>query len=346
MSKVIVVGDTFVSADTMKESVASMGIPEPLKIVSLEWQAEDSQEEFQRNLKLIEQKGPEAVDLPAGIVEEISDAEYLFVHLAPISHALLARAKNLKLIGTCRGGVEHIDLVAAREKNIPVVHVIRNAKPVADYTIGLIYTVTRNIALSHAAVMRGEWPKNYPNDPYRTTLSDQVVGLVGLGHIGKMVAQRLNSLGVKVIAYDPFVDQEKVLRSGLDVAFVSIEELFAQADIISLHMRVTQETEGLVNERLLALMKPGAYLINTARSGLLVKEAFVEVLRERKIAGAAIDVVWEEPIHPDDPLLGLDNLVLTSHIAGDTVDAIPNSPFLLAKTVHEYLKTGESEFVI
>lgn len=346
MSKVIVVGDTFVSAKTLNEAVASMGISDPVEIVTLEWRAEDSQEEFQRNLKLIEQKGPEAVDLPAGIMEEISDSEYLFVHLAPISRKLLETAKNLKLIGTCRGGVEHIDVAAARERNIPIIHVIRNAEPVADYTIGLIYTVTRNIALSHAAVMQGEWSKNYPNDPYRTTLSDQVVGLVGLGHIGKMVAQRLNSLGVKVIVYDPFIDQEKVLRSGLDVSFVSIEELFAQADIISLHMRVTQETEWLVNERLLALMKPSAYLINTARSGLLVKEAFFKVLRERKIAGAAIDVVWDEPIHPDDPLLELDNLVITSHIAGDTVDAIPNSPFLLAKTVHEYLKTGESEFTV
>lgn len=346
MSKVIVVGDTFVSAKTLNEAVASMGIPEPVEIVILEWRAEDSQEEFQRNLKVIEKDGPEAIAIPVGIMEEIRDADYLFVHLAPVPRRLIEQAKNLKLIGTCRGGVEHIDVAAAREKKIPIIHVIRNAEPVADYTIGLIYTVTRNIALSHAAVMQGDWKKSYPNDAYRTTLSDQIVGLVGLGHIGKIVAKQLMGLGVKVIAYDPFIDQEKVLRSGLDVSFVSIEELFAQADIISLHMRVTQETEWLVNERLLALMKPSAYLINTARSGLLVKEAFFKVLRERKIAGAAIDVVWNEPIHPDDPLLELDNLVITSHIAGDTVNAIPNSPFLLAKTVHEYLKTGESEFTV
>lgn len=346
MSKVIVVGDTFVSAETLNEAVASMGIPEPVEIVTLEWRAEDSQEEFQRNLKVIEKDGPEAVAIPVGIMEEIRDADYLFVHLAPVPRKLIEQAKNLKLIGTCRGGVEHIDLAAAREKKIPIIHVIRNAEPVADYTIGLIYTVTRNIALSHAAVMQGDWKKSYPNDAYRTTLSDQIVGLVGLGHIGKIVAQRLMGLGVKVIAYDPFVDQEKLLSSGLEVEVVSLEELFSKSDIVSLHMRVTSETEKLVDEELLALMKPSAYLINTARPGLLVKEAFINVLQERQIAGAAIDVVWEEPLQLDDPLLKLDNLVITSHIAGDTVDAIPKSPFLLAKKVHEYLKKGESEFLL
>ena len=136
------------------------------------------------------------------------------------------------------------------------------------------------------------------------------------------------------------------MSSGLEVEVVSLEELFSKSDIVSLHMRVTSETEKLVDEELLALMKPSAYLINTARPGLLVKEAFINVLKERQIAGAAIDVVWEEPLQLDDLLLKLDNLVITSHIAGDTVDAIPNSPFLLAKKVHEYLKKGESEFLL
>lgn len=346
MSKVVVVGDAFVAVDTLKRAAESMGLPEPLEIVMLEWHGEDSPEEFQRNLKLIEEHGPESVELPEGIMKEIADVEYLFVHLAPVTRQMLERAEKLKLIGTCRGGVEHIAVDSAREKDIPVIHIIRNAEPVADYTIGLIYTVTRNIALSHAAVMQGKWPKKFPNDAYRTTLSEQTVGLVGLGHIGKMVAQRLISLGVNVIAYDPFIDQKKVLASGLELRFVSLEELFTEADIVSLHMRVTPETEKLVDEKLLALMKPNAYLINTARPGILDKKAFIDVLKKRKIAGAAIDVVWQEPMHSDDPLLDLDNLVITSHIAGDTVDAIPNSPFLLARKVREYVKTGESEFII
>lgn len=346
MSKVVIVGDTFVSVETLKEAVMKMGLPEPLTICSFEWRAEDSPKEFQRNLKLIEDLGPEAVEAPAGISCELADADYLFVHLAPVNRQMLSEAKQLKLIGTCRGGVEHIDVELAKEQDIPIIHVIRNAEPVADYTMGLIYAVTRNIALSHSSVMNGVWQKQFPNDPYRTTLSDQIVGLVGMGHIGKMVAQRLNALGVRVLAYDPFADQERILSSGIAVTFVSLEELFKTADIISLHMRVTAETENLIDEQLLNLMKPSSYLINTARAGILVKDDFFKALKERRIAGAAIDVVWEEPMSLDDPLLHLDNLVITSHIAGDTVDAIPNSPFLLAHTVAEYLKTGESDFLI
>lgn len=346
MSKVIVVGDTFISVDTWRQAVEMMNLPEPVEVVSLEWYPEDSPKEFQRKLKLIEQNGPESLAIPEGILEEISDADYLFVHVAPVSRKLLKNAQNLKLIGTCRGGVEHLDIGLAREMGIPVIHVIRNAEPVADYTIGMIYSVTRNIALSHAAVMQGAWPKNFPNDAYRTTLASQTVGLVGLGHIGKMVAQRLVNLGVKVIAYDPFVDQEAVRSSGIDLTFVSLETLFKHSDIVSLHMRVTPETENLIDGKLLSLMQPSAYLINTARPSILVKADFIEVLKKRKIAGAAIDVVWEEPIAADDPLLGLDNLVITSHIAGDTVDAIPKSPLLLAKTVKDYLQTGVSEFIV
>ncbi|MGH1648449.1 2-hydroxyacid dehydrogenase [Enterococcus gilvus] len=346
MSKVVVVGDTFVSSDTLKKAATLMALPEPVEIVCLEWRSDDSPEEFQRNLKLIEQTGPETLATSPEIMEEITDADFLFVHLAPIPRKVVEAAKNLKLIGTCRGGVEHLDITAAKEKMIPIIHVIRNAEPVADYTIGLIYTVTRNIALSHAEVMKGRWAKKFPNDSYRTTLSNQVVGLVGLGHIGKMVAKRLNALGVKVIVYDPFIDQEKVKKSEFDVYFTSIEELFREADIVSLHMRVTSETENLIDENLLAMMKPSAYLINTARPGLLVKAAFIDVLKKQKIVGAAIDVIWEEPLALNDPLLELDNLIITSHIAGDTVDAIPNSPFLLAQTVREYLKAGESEFLI
>ena len=245
MSKVIVVGDTFISVDTWRQAVEMMNLPEPVEVVSLEWYPEDSPKEFQRKLKLIEQNGSESLAIPEGILEEISDADYFFVHVAPVSRKLLKNAQNLKLIGTCRGGVEHLDIGLAREMGIPVIHVIRNAEPVADYTIGMIYSVTRNIALSHAAVMQGAWPKNFPNDAYRTTLASQTVGLVGLGHIGKMVAQRLVNLGVKVIAYDPFVDQEAVRSSGIDLTFVSLETLFKHSDIVSLHMRVTPETENV-----------------------------------------------------------------------------------------------------
>ncbi|GGC93838.1 2-hydroxyacid dehydrogenase [Enterococcus wangshanyuanii] len=346
MSKVIVVGDTLVSAATLKEAAEQLKIPKPIEVTCFDWYADLTKEEFQAKIKIIEQGGPEAVELPEGILPALEEAEYLLVHIAPVSAKMLEAAPQLKMIGTSRGGLEHIDLEAVSQRNIPLIHVIRNAEPVADFTVGLMYAATRNIALSHRQVMNGQWPKQFPNDLYKTTLSNLTVALIGLGYIGKLVVKRLNGLGVKVVAYDPYVDQEKIKREGLAVTFVELEEAFKHADILSLHMRVTPDTTNMINDSLISLMKPSSYLINTARPDILYKPSFVKALKDRKIAGAAIDVVWEEPIQADDPLLALDNLTITSHIAGDTIDAIPRSPYLLRDVMNEFFEKGSSDMLI
>ena len=125
-----------------------------------------------------------------------------------------------------------------------------------------------------------------------------------------------------------------------------MEELFERADIVSLHMRVTPETEGIIDRKLLSRMKKTAYLINTSRAKVLNKKDFVEALEKRQIGGAGIDVFWDEPLLPDDPLLKLDNITMTSHMAGHVVDALPKSPFLLVKTINQYLKTGKSDMLV
>ena len=162
------------------------------------------------------------------------------------------------------------------------------------------------------------------------------VGLVGLGYIGKLVVKRLNSLGVEVIAYDPFVNQEKIREEGLKITFVGLEELFKTADIVSLHVRVTPDTKNMINADLLSMMKPSAYLVNTARPDIVNKADFVEALQMNMIAGAATD----------DPLLDLDNLIITSHIAGDTINAIPRSPYLLRDVLNDYFERGRSDMLI
>ncbi len=346
MSKVVVVGDTLVSSKTLREAAESLNIPEPIEIQEFNWFSDLTKEEFQEKIKIIETEGPETAEIPEGIIEALKDTEYLLVHIAPVSKRMLESAPKLKLIGTCRGGLEHINLDVVKEKEIPLIHVIRNAEPVADFTLGLMYVVTRNIALSHAQVMQGGWPKKFPNDPYKTTLSNLKVALIGLGYIGKLVVKRLNALGVEVMAYDPYVDQNKILQEGLKVTFVELEQAFSDADIISLHMRVTPQTKHMVNKNLLSLMKPSAYLVNTARPDVIKKSDFVEVLKNKHIAGAAIDVVWEEPIKDDDELLLLDNLTITSHIAGDTIDAIPRSPYLLRDVLNDYFEKGISDMLI
>ncbi|MDN6835736.1 MAG: 2-hydroxyacid dehydrogenase, partial [Lactococcus lactis] len=319
----MVIGDALVPADNLEKAALSLNIEQPVELVKYNWFPNLGKEAFQEKIKIIEQEGPEGMEIPDGVLDDLADTDYLLVHIAPISGKMIAAAPQLKLIGTCRGGLEHIALDEVKKRNIPLIHVIRNAEPVADYTLGLIFSLTRNIAFSHVQVMQGKWPKRFANDPYKTTISNLTVGLVGLGYIGKLVAKRLNSLGVKVLAYDPFIDKEKLKLESIEVEFLGLEDLFRQADVVSLHVRVTPETKEMVNEHLLKLMKPSSYLINTARPDILQKDAFTRVLEDHNIAGAAIDVVWEEPIPIDDPLLKLNNIIITSHIAGDTVDAIP-----------------------
>lgn len=347
--KVVVIGDALVKSETLIEAVKEMTFAknQELDIAVYEWYSELTKDEFQEHILAIERGGPEAVEIPAGILTDLAEADYLFCHYAPISKAMLEAGKNLKLIGTCRGGTENVHLETVRKLKIPFLHVIRNAEPVADFTVGLMYAETRNIARAHAAIKAGKWEKSFANDPYKTILPNLTVGIAGAGYIGKQVIERLNGLKVPVIVYDPFVNQQRIEEEGLKVTFVSnLEELFSQADIISLHMRVTEGTKHMVNHRYLKLMKPSSYLINTARADLVCKEDLMEVLAAKKIAGAALDVSWTEPIDAEDPLLQLDNVTLTPHIAGDTVDAIPRSPFLLRKVVNEYLDKGYSDMEI
>lgn len=346
MPKMIIVGDGLVSSDTLEEAAKQLHIEGPLEIKKFEWHSSLKKEEFQKQILRIETGGSESVEIPDGILKEIETADYLLVHIAPVSRKMIESAKQLKVIGTCRGGLEHINLDACNERKIPVIHVIRNAEPVADFTLGLMYSETRNIARSHHYIMEGKWVKEFANDPYKTTLSHLKVGLLGLGYIGKLVVKRLNALGIEVMAYDPYIKMETLKQQGFNIQLVDLETLFSESDIISLHARVTPETTNMVNKELLTLMKPSSYLINTARAGLIHRNDLIDVLKNKRIAGAALDVSWTEPIEPGDEFLKLDNVTLTSHIAGDTIDAIPRSPFLLRDVLNDYFKNNTSDMLV
>ncbi|GEN88517.1 2-hydroxyacid dehydrogenase [Oceanobacillus sojae] len=346
MKKIIVVGDALVSSETLEDAAYQLDLDEPVEVKRFEWYSNLQKEQFQEKILQIETGGSEAVDIPEGILEEIPTADYLLVHIAPISEEMIQAAEKLKFIGTCRGGLEHIHLEACDRKQIPVIHVIRNAEPVADFTLGLMLAETRNIARSHHYIKQGKWVKAFANDPYKKTLSQHTVGLLGLGYIGKLVLKRLNGLGVNVIAYDPYVDAEKLKREDLRAKLVGLEDLFRQSDILSIHARLTDETENLVNKSYLQLMKPSSYIINSARAGLVNREDLLNVLKEGAIAGAALDVAWTEPLEENDDFLSLENVTMTSHIAGDTVDAIPRSPYLLRDVLNDYLKKGMSDMLV
>ncbi|MFI3174559.1 MAG: 2-hydroxyacid dehydrogenase [Bacillota bacterium] len=329
--KAIVVGDAFISSESMVEALEQSKL-QCTSIAKKFWGTLDKQEFTTRQLK-VERGGPEAVAFADGLLEEIKDAEVILTHFNPIPKELIDAGTSLKYILTCRGGLEHIDVAYAKSKNITVVNVIRNAEPVADFALGLILSITRNISLSHEKMKRGIWEKNYYNKDNIKTLDSYCVGLAGVGNIGIALSKRLLALGVKVIAHDAYITKETIEKNDIGaITFVdSLEALFATADIISLHLRLTAETEKMIDKKYFSLMKETAYFMNTARGGLVNEADLVDALESQKIAGAALDVYDAEPLDIHSKILQMDQVVLTPHIAGLTVDAIPRAPYMLMK---------------
>lgn len=343
--KIVVVGDPIVSCELLIEAAKQLNTGETNEIQSIYWHSDD-RKDFQRKALNIETNGPDAEQVPDELLDAVVDADILLVHFCPVAKNLIEKGKNLKLIGTCRGGMEHIDVAVATKHKIPVIHCIRNAEATSDFAIGLMFAETRNIARAFASLKQGEWRKEYVNSAYTTTFNEMTLGVVGLGHIGKLVAKKALGIGMRVIAHDPYVDAQMLKEQNLDVTLVSQEEVFQTSDIVSLHMRVTPETENSINKELLSLMKPTAYLINTSRAKVLVKNDLIEALQNKTIGGAALDVFWDEPLAEDDELLKLDNITITPHNAGNVVDALPKSPKLLVSKINEFYETGKSDMVV
>lgn len=336
----VVIGDAFVSPDIMVQAAENSSVP-IVRTEKLFWGTQDKEQYTSNQLK-VEREGPDAVPYAQGLDEVIEEAEIIMTHFCPLPEKLIKKAKKLKAILTCRGGMEHICVQAASEKNIPVINVIRNAEPVADFALGMVLSLTRGIAASHHAMKKGIWQKQFFNSGFLTTLNNHTVGLAGIGNIGAAFGRRLKALGVPMIAYDAYTSKETLEKEGLgEIELVgSLEDLFRQADIVSIHLRLTPETEKIIDYQVFSKMKPTSYFINTARGGLINQPDLVKALKEGKLAGAALDVYESEPLSPDDPLLQLDNVLLTPHIAGTTVDAVPKSPFMLMDEVDRMINNG------
>lgn len=278
----------------------------------------------------IETKGSEACEPPAELWDLIEETEVLMVHLCPVSEKLLSRAKNLKLILVNRGGTENVNVEAATARGIPVLsNPAHNANAVAEFTVGLMVAETRNIARGHKALMcGGEWRERFPNSGVIFELVGQTIGLIGFGTIARLVVKKLQGWDVDVVVYDPYVSENDPDLVKYNCRKAELNEVLSTADIVSLHARASGD-KPLIGREELALMKPSAYLINTARSYLVDYDALYETLRDGKIRGAALDVFQSEPIKPDHPMLTLDNVTLTNHRGGDTVNSYSDSPAML-----------------
>jgi D-3-phosphoglycerate dehydrogenase len=275
---------------------------------------------------------------PSELAALLDGVEVLVVEYEEITEAVLAAGTRVRLLACCRNEpAASVDVVAATARGIPVVFAPgRNAISVAEYTIGLMLAVSRHIAEAHVRLrhtreladataagreVTSEWSLE-PGAPFARfqgpELFGRTVGLVGLGLIGRAIATRCLALGMDVVAFDPYAPPEAFEQVGVRRAH--LRATAASADFLVLAAKVTPESTRLVSAELIHALKPSAFLINTARAALADYDALVEALREGRIAGAALDVYPLEPLPPDSPLLELDNVVLSPHLAGASID--------------------------
>ena len=246
-----------------------------------------------------------------------------------------AQTPGLRFVGICRAATNHVDVEAATESGIVVVNTPgRNARAVAEHTLGLMLALARRIPQSHIYVHDGSWQN--PAEPYITfrgvELQGRTAGIIGLGAIGLTVAEICDALGMEVLGYDPYASPDVPY-----VEQVGLEDLLRRADFVNVHVPSSAETQGMLNGERLALLKPTAFVISASDAGVFEGDALVNALAEKRIAGAALDVFESHPISPQSPLLALDNVVLTPHIAGATDETVERHSRMMTDDILRFL---------
>jgi D-3-phosphoglycerate dehydrogenase len=271
------------------------------------------------------------------ISRKAADADIIFTHTGPVSRKILDAAGSVKLIAVPRGGPVNINIDYAAERSIPVVNAPgRNGPVVAEYTIGLILSAVHNIAQAHADMRNKTWRGDfyvYENSGFE--LEGRTAGLIGYGAIGSRVANILRTFGMHVMVYDPFITEDAVKESGAQL--VSLDTLLSSSDIISLHARLSAETQHMIAAEEFSKMKPGAYFINSARGGLVDYPALINALKSGSLGGAALDVYYEEPLPLDSELYNLPNVILTPHIAGSSKETAERAVRIAAEDIQRFL---------
>lgn len=232
---------------------------------------------------------------------------------ATMNAEVIARLKNCRGIAVFGGGYDNVDIAAAKAQGIPVTNVNGYcAEDIADYVLAVIFHFYKRLSAFAASAGNGRWGVDAVGSPIHR-LGRQNLLLMGFGHIGSVTARRAGALGMNVMAYDPYLPEEKIREGGAEP--VSLEEGLRRADYVSIHVRLTEQTRGLVDLAFLRKMKKGAVLINVARGPLVNEEDLAAAVREGAIGGAVLDVIGKEPIAADSPLLSIENILVTPHIS-------------------------------
>ncbi len=276
------------------------------------------------------------------LIRRIGDAEVVVnirAH-ARFTDRVLADCPRLRLISIWGTGVDNVDLEACRHRGVTVTNTPAvNADAVAEHTVALMLAVMRRIPAADRGMRAGEWARGLVVQSYGKTL-----GLVGLGEIGRRVAAIARALGMTVLAWSFRRDDARLARAGARP--VPLETLLREADVVSLHLRLSAETRGFLGRDRLALMKPEAFLVNTARGALVDKDALLEALRHGRLAGAGLDVFHEEPVPAGDPLPALPTVVLTPHIAGMTREVIEAGLHRAVENIENFLRGAPTDLVV
>jgi D-3-phosphoglycerate dehydrogenase len=240
----------------------------------------------------------------------------------------IAASPVLKVIARAGVGLDNVDIKAATTAGVMVVNApTSNIISAAELTVGHILSLARHIPAAHGALAQGQWKRSKYTG---VELYEKTIGIIGLGRIGALITARMQAFGTQIVAYDPYVTPARAQQLG--VTLLSLEELLAQSDFITIHMPKTPETTGMISTDQLALMKPTAFIVNVARGGLIDEAALFTALKSGRIAGAGLDVFVDEP-PTDSPLLGLENIVLTPHLGASTDEAQEKAGVSVARSV-------------
>jgi len=333
--KIAVIGDQFMKASAFTDALAKVpGLDADVRTMELPWPDQPMRHGYvDGGLQGLR----EYMGEPDEIVRFVDGAEILINHLAPINGDILDRLPALKLIAVSRGGPVNIDVAACKARKVKLVNTPgRNSSAVAEFTIAAILAETRLIRAGHESLRQGVWRGDlYRFDKIDAELSEMTVGLIGYGHIGTKMVRLLKPFGCRILVCDPYVPLSAEDRED-DVEQVDLDTLLKRSDVVSLHARVTEETKGFLAAPQFARMKPGAYFINTARGPMVNYDDLYQALKSRHVRGAMLETFWMEPPPVDSPLLKLDNVTLTPHIAGASTTTVRIAARMIAEEIRRH----------
>ena len=288
-------------------------------------------------IRLLRERGFDVdIDGDSDLAETIGAYDAIVVRSATkVTAELIGCADNLKVIGRAGVGIDNVDVEAATRRGIVVANAPESTViSAAEHTIGLLVALTRNIPQAHAALKQGRWERKAYGG---VELADKTLGVLGFGRIGQQVARRAAGLGMRVVAYDPFVPPDRFRELGVE-RVESEREVYAAADFLTLHLPLTDQTRGSINAKAFGRMRSGVRIVNAARGALVDEDDLLEALKSGKVGGAALDVFSTEPY--TGPLLELDNVVATPHLAASTEEAQDRAGVIIAEQVAAALDGG------